>query len=82
MLIRTFASKELRQTGDSSKEADLHIGRGSYNKQYSHTAVVQILVFSLVRYGQDYQERTFRKIYYDELKLMQPNAKNHYLRYK
>ena len=60
----------------SSKEADLHIGRGSYNNQYSHTAGGSNTGVSLVRYGQGLpQKEHLEKIYYDELKLMQPNAK-------
>ena len=60
----------------SSKEADLHIGRGSYNGSYSHTTSASNTGVSLVRYGQGLpQKEHLEKIYYDELKLMQPNAK-------
>ena len=60
----------------SSKEADLHIGRNSYNGTYSHTAGGSNSGVSLVRYGQGLpQKEHLEKIYYDELKLMQPNAK-------
>ena len=56
--------------------ADLHIGRGSYNNTYSHTSNASATGVSLLRYGQGLPQREhLEKIYYDELALMQPNAK-------
>ena len=56
--------------------ADLHIGRGSYNNQYSHTSSSTLTGVSLLRYGQGLPQREhLEKIYYDELALMQPDAK-------
>jgi len=60
----------------NTKEADLLIGRNSYNGTYSHTTYASNTGVSLVRYGQGLpQKEHLEKIYYDELKLMQPNAK-------
>ena len=56
--------------------ADLNIGRGSYNNAYSHTSNASATGVALLRYGQGLPQREhLEKIYYDELALMQPNAK-------